>query len=154
MNKSDDETENKPFWQCKSQEEMSAKEWELLCDGCAKCCLLKLENDFTHDIYYTKVVCRYLDQDSCSCSEYQDRHSLVPECVWLKPKMIAEFTWLPSTCAYRLLAENKPLPKWHPLISGDSNSVHEAGVSVQGRVLSEEFVHPDGLEEHIIQWVE
>ncbi len=142
------------FWQQKSLEEMSKSEWESLCDGCGKCCLLKLEDEKSGEICYTKVVCRYLDMDKCGCNEYKDRHELVPECVWLKLEMIEQFHWLPMTCAYRLLSEGKPLPTWHPLVSGDANSVHEAGVSVRGRVLSEIYVHPDGLEEHIIHWVE
>lgn len=141
------------FWEQKSLAEMNAQEWESLCDGCAKCCLHKLEDEDSAEVFYTKVVCRYMD-DQCRCTEYQQRHELVPNCVWLKPEDVAEFHWLPSTCAYRLVAEGKPLAAWHPLISGSRDSVHQAGVSIQGRALSEEFVHPDGFEEHIIHWVE
>ena len=141
------------FWETKALNEMTREEWESLCDGCAKCCLHKLEDEDTGDIYYTKVVCRYMDEQ-CRCTEYQRRNELVPNCVWLKPEDVEEFHWLPSTCAYRLVAENKPLPDWHPLISGNAQSVHRAGVSIKGRALSEEYVHPDGMEEHIIHWVE
>lgn len=141
------------FWETKALNEMTREEWESLCDGCAKCCLHKLEDEDTGDVYYTKVVCRYMDEQ-CRCTEYQRRNELVPNCVWLKPEDVEEFHWLPSTCAYRLVAENKPLPDWHPLISGNAQSVHRAGVSIKGRALSEEYVHPDGMEEHIIHWVE
>ena len=142
-----------PFWETIPLAEMSSDQWESLCDGCAKCCLHKLEDEDDGQVYYTKVVCKYMD-DNCRCTEYQRRNELVPNCVWLKPDDVSSFHWLPSTCAYRLVYEAKPLPGWHPLISGDSMSVHEAGVSIRGRALSEEFVHPDGYQEHIIQWVE
>ena len=133
---------------------MSREEWESLCDGCAKCCLQKLEDEDSGQVYYTKVVCRYLAQDTCRCTHYQQRQRLVPNCVWLRPEDVAEFHWLPSTCAYRLVAEGQSLPDWHPLISGSPDSVHQAGISVQGRALSEEYVHPEGLQEHIVHWVE
>ena len=141
------------FWQTKGLHEMSREEWESLCDGCAKCCLHKLQDEETGDVYYTKVVCRYMDKQ-CRCTEYQRRNDLVPNCVWLRPEDVEDFFWLPSTCAYRLVAENKPLKDWHPLVSGDPESVHRAGVSIQGRALSEDYVHPEGMEEHIIHWVE
>ena len=142
------------FWQRKSLTEMSSEEWEALCDGCAKCCLHKLEDEDSGAIHYTKIACRYLDQDSCSCTDYQKRSELVPHCVWLDPQKVHDYQWLPVTCAYRLLSENKPLPKWHYLVSGEAESVHKAGVSVRGRVLSDEYVHEDGYQEHIIHWVE
>jgi len=142
------------FWEHKSLSEMNKEEWESLCDGCAKCCLHKLEDEDDGEVYYTKVVCRYMDMDTCRCTEYEDRNTLVPECVWLQPEDVAEFHWLPLTCAYRLIAEGQPLQWWHPLISGDSNTVHESGISVKDRVLSENHVHPDGMEEHIVKWVE
>ncbi len=142
-----------PFWQRKTLPQMTRQEWESLCDGCAKCCLHKLEDEDSGEVFYTKVVCRYMDDD-CRCTEYQRRNELVPNCVWLRPQDVDQFHWLPSTCAYRLIAEGKPLPDWHPLVSGDPDSVHSAGVSIKGRALSEEYVHPEGLEEHIIHWVE
>ena len=141
------------FWETKSLAEMSRTEWESLCDGCAKCCLHKLEDEDSEQVYYTKVVCRYMDDD-CRCSEYQDRNQLVPNCVWLTPDDVEDFHWLPATCAYRLIHEGKSLYNWHPLISGDPKTVHQAGISIKGRALSEEYVHPDGMEEHIIHWVE
>jgi uncharacterized cysteine cluster protein YcgN (CxxCxxCC family) len=141
------------FWEQKSLAELDPQEWESLCDGCAKCCLHKLEDEDSGEVFYTKVVCRYMDEQ-CRCTEYQQRNVLVPNCVWLKPEDVAEFHWLPQTCAYRLVAEGKPLPDWHHLISGDTNTVHEAGISIKGRALSEDYVHPDGFEEHIIHWVE
>jgi uncharacterized cysteine cluster protein YcgN (CxxCxxCC family) len=141
------------FWDHKSLAEMDQQEWESLCDGCAKCCLHKLEDEDSGEVFYTKVVCRYMDEQ-CRCTEYQQRNVLVPNCVWLKPEDVAEFHWLPQTCAYRLVAQGKPLPDWHHLVSGDANMVHEAGISIKGRALSEDYVHPDGFEEHIIHWVE
>ena len=141
------------FWETKALNEMTKDEWESLCDGCAKCCLHKLEDEDTGDVYYTKVVCRYMDEQ-CRCTEYQRRNELVPNCVWLRPEDVEDFFWLPNTCAYRLVAEGKPLENWHPLISGSPQSVHQAGVSIKDRALSEEYVHPDGMEEHIISWVE
>ena len=141
------------FWQHKSLNEMSSEEWESLCDGCGKCCLHKLEDEEDGEVYYTRVSCRYLDE-SCRCREFQQRAKLVPDCVTLQPDTVADFPWLPSSCAYRLIAEGKPLHSWHPLISGDSNSVHKAGMSIKGRAVSEEFVHPDDIQEHIIHWVE
>ncbi len=142
-----------PFWETKKLHEMTREEWESLCDGCAKCCLHKLEDEDTAEVYYTKVVCRYMDEN-CRCTEYQRRNQLVPNCVWLKPEDVDHFHWLPSTCAYRLIAEGKKLEWWHPLVSGNSNTIHKAGISIKGRALSEEYVHPDGMEEHIIHWVE
>ena len=142
------------FWQEKSLEEMSRGEWESLCDGCARCCLHKLEDEDTGEVHYTSVVCRLLDESKCQCTHYKDRHELVPECVWLTPDTAHSFAWLPTTCAYRLLAEGKDLEWWHPLVSGDAATVIEAGISVQGRCVSEEFVHPDEFEEQVIHWVE
>ena len=146
-------TTTTPFWQTKSLAQMNAEEWESLCDGCALCCLHKLEDEDTGKVYYTNVVCRYLEQEHCQCQHYRERQQIVPTCVWLRPEDIKEFHWLPATCAYRLVAEGKPLPSWHYLVSGSRDTVHREGASVCNRVISEEFVHPDGMEEHIIQWV-
>ena len=145
---------SQPFWQTKPLAAMSREEWESLCDGCAKCCLHKLEDEDTGEVYYTNVVCRYMDEENCRCTEYKDRNTLEPNCVMLQPEDVSEFHWLPSTCAYRLVAEGKPLAWWHPLVSGSADSVHEAGISVRGRVLPEASVHPDGYEEHIVHWAE
>jgi uncharacterized cysteine cluster protein YcgN (CxxCxxCC family) len=144
---------SKPFWQTKTLEEMTGKEWESLCDGCAKCCLHKLEDEDSGEVHYTRVACRYLDEPNCRCNHYQLRHDLVPDCVWLKPEDVAEFKWLPESCAYRVIAEGRELAWWHPLVSGDKDSVHKAGVSIRGKSIPEQNVHPDGYEEQIIQWI-
>ncbi|HMB73596.1 MAG TPA: YcgN family cysteine cluster protein [Gammaproteobacteria bacterium] len=140
------------FWETKSLAQMSAAEWESLCDGCAQCCLAKVEDVDTAAVHYTDVACRYLDSDRCRCTEYARRTELVPDCVALTPGNLAGLSWMPPTCAYRLLSERKPLPSWHPLISGDPNSVHAAGVSVRERCISEEFVHPDDVMLRIVAW--
>lgn len=144
---------DKAFWQRKTLDEMTKEEWESLCDGCAKCCLHKLEDEDTGEVYYTDVVCRYLDHQNCSCGDYANRTTLVPNCITLTPKNVYEHDWLPQTCAYRLLAEGKELYAWHPLVSGSSESVHEASMSLRHRGISEEHVHPDDMEERIIHWV-
>jgi uncharacterized cysteine cluster protein YcgN (CxxCxxCC family) len=141
------------FWEQKSLAAMSSAEWESLCDGCGKCCLHKLEDEDTGEVYYTNVACRYLD-DNCRCTQYLQRHEYVPDCVSLQPQDVEQFYWLPSSCAYRLIAQGRPLPAWHPLISGSPNSVHSQGGSIRGRLLREESVHPDAMEDHIINWVD
>lgn len=142
------------FWKEKSLKEMTREEWESLCDGCARCCLHKLEDEDTGDVHYTAVACQYLDQDQCRCTEYERRNELVPNCVWLTPDSVEEFQWLPATCAYKLVAEGRDLAWWHPLVSGDPDTVHQAGISVRGKVIDERHVHPDAHEEQIIRWVE
>lgn len=142
------------WWHSKTLAELNSKQWEALCDGCAKCCLHKLEDEDSGQVFYTKVRCRYLDESACRCSDYANRSTLVPDCIQLSMDNISDLDWLPSTCAYRLRANNQPLPEWHPLVSGDPNSVHDANISIRGRAISDEYVHPDGYEEHIISWVE
>ena len=142
------------FWETKTLRQMSSEEWESLCDGCARCCLHKLEDQESEEVFYTDVACQYLEQDACRCTEYQDRNRLVPNCVWLTPDDVDTFHWLPTTCAYRLIAEGQALPSWHPLVSGRAESVHEAGISVAGRCVSEAFVHDEDFEDRIIHWVE
>ncbi|WP_455365610.1 YcgN family cysteine cluster protein [Kaarinaea lacus] len=144
----------KPFWEVKSLAEMNRQEWESLCDGCARCCLIKLEDEETGDIHYTNVVCNLLDLESCRCTQYQNRSQLVPECVVVTPEVMDQLHWMPSTCAYRLLWEGKPLPAWHPLVSGDPDSVHLAGISVRGRVYQQREIHDEALEDHIVHWPE
>ncbi|WP_341937865.1 YcgN family cysteine cluster protein [Marinimicrobium sp. C2-29] len=141
------------FWEVKSLEQMSASEWESLCDGCGKCCLHKLEDEDSGDIHYTNVACRYLDDNNCRCQAYAERQRLVPDCIVLRPEDVAEFHWLPDTCAYRLLAEGNPLPDWHPLRSGDPASVHRAGISARGRTVSEAEVAEEDWEDCIVHWV-
>ncbi|WP_444932237.1 YcgN family cysteine cluster protein [Microbulbifer sp. SSSA002] len=145
---------HRPFWRRKTLEQMNLSEWEQLCDGCGRCCLHSLEDDDTGEVYLTNVACRLLDTHSCQCSQYSQRKAHVPGCIQLRIEDIPEFDWLPLTCAYRSLAEGRPLADWHPLVSGDPESVHRAGISVRGRVVSEDSVHPDDMEEHIISWVD
>ncbi|WP_237057956.1 YcgN family cysteine cluster protein [Microbulbifer sediminum] len=144
---------DKPFWQYKSLEQMTDTEWESLCDGCGRCCLHRLEDEETGQVFTTSVACRLLDTHSCRCSDYPNRKQRVPDCIQLRAGDLADFHWLPQTCAYRALSEGRPLEDWHPLVSGRAESVHEAGISVQGCVISEELVHPDDFEEHIVTWV-
>jgi len=141
------------FWKIKTLEEMSDSEWERLCDGCGRCCLEKLEDEETGKIYFTHVGCRLLDADSGACRDYLNRSARVPDCVRLTSKNVREITWLPPSCAYRLVAEGRDLYWWHPLVSGDAASVQDAGVSVGGRVeASEEAVPFAELEDHIVRW--
>lgn len=140
------------FWEEKTLQQMSRNEWESLCDGCGKCCLHKLHYEDSDEIVFTRVACHLLDSQ-CRCSNYDNRLEIVPDCLNLGPDNIHQTDALPDTCAYRLLAEGKNLPEWHPLMTADKNSVHTAGVSVRGQFISENFVHPDGLDEHIIDWI-
>ncbi|WP_439100956.1 YcgN family cysteine cluster protein [Congregibacter sp.] len=143
----------KPFWEDLAPRDMTRDQWESLCDGCARCCLHKLEDAYGGGIYYTQVACHLLDETSCRCSRYETRQELVPDCVVLTPEDRENLAWLPDTCAYRLIDAGKPLPEWHPLVTGDPQSVHLAGISVRGRTISENDVDDDDLEEHIIRWV-
>ncbi len=143
---------DRPFWEAKPLSQMTPDEWESLCDGCGKCCLVKLQDPDTDEIAYTDVACRLLDCDSCRCSDYANRKAEVPDCVVLSAKVVNQLEWMPSTCAYRLLKDGKPLYWWHPLVSGDPNSVHEAGISVRGRVISETVVEDAELIEHVVDW--
>lgn len=133
------------FWEGKTLKELSPKQWEALCDGCGRCCLQKLKNPTTGKVYYTWVACHLLDTQACRCSNYALRHTLVPDCLELVPDNIPKLRWLPKTCAYRCIAEGRDLPEWHPLITGDPDSVHAAGMSVRNRAISEAHVHPDDV---------
>ena len=125
------------FWKRKSLAEMSAGEWESLCDGCALCCLQKLEDEETGDIYYTDIACRQLDIEACRCRNYERRLELVKSCLNLTADQPETFRWLPPSCAYRRLSEGRDLPAWHYLVCGDREAVHEAGISARGNAVSE-----------------
>ncbi len=142
------------FWHDKDLAELSESEWESLCDGCARCCLVKLEDEDTGEIHHTSLACDLLDTDTCRCTRYPDRHRLVGDCIEFNADLAATLSWLPSTCAYRRLAEGLDLPDWHPLVSGRAESVHEAGISVRGKVIHAGDVHEDEHAEHVIRWVE
>jgi uncharacterized cysteine cluster protein YcgN (CxxCxxCC family) len=129
---------------------MTSAQWEMLCDGCARCCLQKLEDTGTGTVYYTRVACRLLDLSGCRCLAYEQRFTLVPTCLELTPDNILQHQWLPSTCAYRRLAQGRPLPHWHPLISKDATSVHTAGISVRDWAVSENHVPENRYADHII----
>ena len=141
------------FWQQKTLAEMTPEEWESLCDGCGRCCLHKLEDEDTGEVFYTDIACRLLDRASCQCQDYPRRKQQVPECLVLTPEDVDQYHWLPETCAYRLLAAGQPLAPWHPLISGSPQSVHDAGIAVAGKVVSEREILPEDYEERIICWV-
>ncbi len=141
-----------PFWQTKRLSEMTAGEWESLCDGCGRCCVIKLEDIETGQIDDTDVACKLFDSETCRCSDYANRQARVPDCVKLSPDTAGTIAWMPRTCAYRLLAEGRPLYWWHPLVSGDPETVHEAGISVRGKVVDERQVADADLEDRIVYW--
>jgi len=146
-------TDDIPFWRRKRLAEMSDAEWESLCDGCGRCCLVKLEDEDSEHIYFTDVGCRLLDTGSCRCRNYPNRSETVDDCLRLTPQVVEEIGWLPPTCAYRLLADGRDLYWWHPLVSGDPETVHQAGVSVRGRVTDlEDNVPAEALDDRIVDW--
>lgn len=140
---------SEPFWKRKSLTEMTRAEWESLCDGCGRCCLHKLEDVDTGEVHYTRVACRLLDLQSCRCGDYSRRTARVSDCEVLSPDNLAQLSWLPATCAYRLLSEGSELPSWHPLVSGDPESVHRAGISVRAMAVGEMEV--DDLEDYLLE---
>jgi uncharacterized cysteine cluster protein YcgN (CxxCxxCC family) len=136
-----------PFWE-KPLQQLSRSEWEALCDGCGKCCLHKVEEEDTGHVYPTNVACKLLDRDSGRCTNYRGRRAFVPDCIRLTPDLVGRLEWLPTSCAYRLRAEGKPLPDWHYLVSGDREAVHRAGQSVRGWTVSED--EAGDLEFHLV----
>jgi uncharacterized protein len=135
---------DRPFWETKTLAQMTPAEWESLCDGCGLCCLVRFEDEDTGEITPTRVHCKLFDADACRCRDYEDRHRHVPDCIKLTPQNVDALGWMPRSCAYRRLNEGKPLPRWHPLITDDPQSVHRAGVSVRGQTISElALEHPD-----------
>ncbi|HET7609372.1 MAG TPA: YcgN family cysteine cluster protein [Gammaproteobacteria bacterium] len=141
------------FWRHKKLVELTPREWESLCDGCGRCCLKKLQDEATGKVVYTDVACKLLDRERCRCRRYASRHALVPDCIALDAADEHAFDWLPTTCAYRKVASGQDLDWWHPLVSGDSSSVHRAGISVRGRTLAERDVSVDELDARVIRWI-
>ncbi|MDO9417334.1 YcgN family cysteine cluster protein [Pararhizobium sp.] len=141
-----------PFWKVKTLDQMNQAEWESLCDGCGLCCLNKLEDWDTGAIAWTSVACRLLDGDNCRCKDYDNRQATVPDCIQLTPESVREIGWLPPSCGYRLIRDGEDLAWWHPLLSGDPETVHLAGISVQGRTESEEDVDIDDFEDYLVTW--
>lgn len=140
------------FWQHTTLDKMTPKQWESLCDGCGKCCVLKLEDVDTSEVYYTNVSCKLLDCKTARCRDYQNRNAHVPDCIQLSLENLPQLLWMPDTCAYRLLYEGKELPVWHPLISGDPASTSAANQSVAGKVFSETGISKDDLLNHLTEW--
>lgn len=140
------------FWEL-PLEQLDEREWEALCDGCGRCCLVKLEDEDSGEIAFTNVACAHLDSERCRCTVYAERHRYVPDCVQVTITMARELDWLPGTCAYRLRARGQALRPWHPLMSGRADSVHRAGIGVAGRVVPETGVAEADLEEHIVHWI-
>lgn len=144
--------EKAPFWKRKTLDEMTVAEWESLCDGCARCCLNKLEDWDTGEIAWTNIACRLLDGETCRCRDYPNRHEHVADCIGLTPETVRRLTWLPPTCGYRLIDERRDLYWWHPLVSGDPQTVHEAGISVRGRTVPEEGIAVEDYEDYLVEW--
>ena len=141
-----------PFWEEKSLKDMTPEEWEALCDGCGRCCLMKLEDEDTGEIFSSDVHCKLLDAESCRCTDYPNRHARVPDCIRLTADNVGTLSWIPRSCAYRRLAEGRGLAWWHPLVSGDPETVVTAGISVRGRTISEAKVRPGEWETHLADW--
>ncbi len=141
------------FWENKTLTEMTLGEWESLCDGCGQCCLHKLVNEETADVFYTRVACRLLNTETAQCQHYETRRERVSDCLDVRNMDASELAWMPASCAYRRLSEGKTLPLWHPLLTGDPQSVLSAGMSVTDRTISEDDANLDDLETEIIEWV-
>ena len=147
-------TELRPdFWKNYTLEQLNRAEWEALCDGCGLCCLIKLEDEDSSEVAYTKVACKLLDCSTEHCSDYPNRLNYVPDCIQLSPEKLEQISWLPTSCAYRRLSENKPLPSWHYLNTGSRENVIKARKSVAGRCVSEQDINEDDIEDYIVRWV-
>ncbi|MEE9588984.1 MAG: YcgN family cysteine cluster protein [Hyphomicrobiaceae bacterium] len=144
------EPQSEAFWRQKSLDQMNEAEWEALCDGCGQCCLLKLEDEDTGKLYLTRLACRLLDVGNCRCTDYDNRHSRVPDCLAISPANVSQIDWLPDTCAYRLIANGHDLAWWHPLVSGCASTVHQAGVSVRNMAISETKIAEDDYIKFIV----
>lgn len=143
---------DKPFWQAKRLEQMTAQEWESLCDGCGLCCLVRFEDEDTGEIIPTRVSCRLFDDKLCRCSDYENRKKHVPDCIKLTPHNIEALEWMPKSCAYRRLHEGRDLAAWHPLITGDPESVHRAGVSIRSQTVNErDLADPDDAIDYLAE---
>nr|WP_256371438.1 YcgN family cysteine cluster protein [Stappia sp. ES.058] len=141
-----------PFWRAKSLDRMTDVEWESVCDGCGRCCLNKLEDWDTGEVVWTSLSCTLLDQHSCRCGDYDNRLAKVPDCLPLTPETVPQLTWLPPTCGYRLISEGRDLYWWHPLVSGDPDTVHAAGISVRGRTYPEDGIELEDYENFVVDW--
>ena len=139
-----------PFWETKSLEQMTTEEWESLCDGCGRCCLHKLRDEDDGSLHYTNVACRLLDIHTCRCTDYAGRHRKVQDCITLTAPMLETIDWLPPTCAYKRLSDGLPLPEWHPPLTGNPDSVREAGISASDRCISERKA--GNLEDYVVEW--
>lgn len=144
--------EQPAFWKRKPLEALDSLEWERLCDGCGRCCLLKLEDVESGEIHYTNIACRLFDARSCRCRDYRNRADTVPSCLVLTPRLVRQTDWLPPTCAYRLVAEGRDLYWWHPLVSGDPETVVAAGISVRGRTVGEYDIAEQDFEDYVADW--
>ena len=140
------------FWE-KPLAELNPEEWEALCDGCGQCCLKKFQDTDSDDVLFTRVVCRLYDQGKGRCTRYSERTTLVPQCLDVKKMDMDNSNWMPASCAYRLRHEGKPLPHWHPLLTGSREEMEKQGIAISGRAVSEDHVHPQGYHEHVIRWV-
>lgn len=140
------------FWKTKTLPEMTTHEWESLCDGCGKCCLHKLEDEDTGEIYFTSIACRLIDLTTCRCTQYAKRTQIIPDCLDLRQMETTQYHWLPSSCAYRLIHEGKDLPAWHPLLSKTPKSVETAGISI--RSYAQEEADNQDLEDFILEWLD
>lgn len=140
------------FWESTPLDQMSKDQWESLCDGCGKCCLIRMEDEDTEAIYVTDIACKLLDQGTCQCTNYVGRKAIVPDCVQLSPDNVGSLRWMPQTCAYRLIHEGKPLFNWHHLVSGSRSTIHEQGMSVQDATISENEIKPGQELTRITVW--